>query len=40
MLKIKRIMHIIQMLKKALDVKTIKEVEHKMEEFYKDYGVL
>jgi len=28
------------MLKKALDVKTIKEVELKMKEFYERWGVL
>lgn len=38
--KIKKIINIIKMLKKALDVKTIDEVEKKMKEFYTNMGVL
>ena len=40
MLKIKRIIHIIKMLKKALDVKTIEEVEYQLQDFYTRYGVI
>ena len=40
MLKIKRIIHIIKMLKKALDVKTIEEVEIALMKFYGEIGIL
>jgi len=40
MLKIKRVIHIIQMLKTALDVKTIKDVEYALQDFYTKYGVI
>ena len=39
-MKIIKVIHIIKMLKKGLDVKTIDEVEKKVYEFYKNYGVL
>lgn len=35
-----RIVRIIKMLKKALDVKTIKEVEYQLKDFYTRYGVI
>ncbi len=40
MLKIKRIIHIIKVLKKALDVKTIKEVDIEITDFYERNGVI
>ncbi len=39
MLNIKRIIHIIKMLKKALNVSTTKEVEKKLMEFYGEMGI-
>ena len=38
--KIKKVINIIKMLKKALDVKTIDEVEEKMIEFYTHIDIL
>lgn len=40
MLKIKGIIHIIKMLKKGLDVKTIEEVEYQIQDFYTRMGVI
>lgn len=39
MLNIKRIIHIIKMLKRALNVSTTKEVEKKLMEFYGEMGI-
>lgn len=40
MKKVKHIIHIIKLLKIALDVKTIVDVDNKLTTFYKDMGVI